>query len=388
MENGALSTSSSIGTEWSSFCARYSRAVGGIRSTSSTVTSHRGSVIGRLNFHVHGRDIRGHERENRSFVLKCRLVNHLILSRGPAILLRRIGSGSSSDSHSLASQKHNCLTKAAPPSSKVQPPPSSFKLQSNDVQVLSRVLFCGDSELLPLFEEESNARATHDYQWDEYRREISRHLSVHREAQAAASSCAKTIPLSKNESLATRLVASQIRGPHGSSSSRCGEDRAQIARSREEHAGLLLLSSSSSSKRVREKAHEVGVKRARKEESLRDENTEKEAGVGVKSGGSSSSNVCPYCGFVSSRKGNLKRHIELKHLHTLERKYSCAECSLQFSLKHHLLTHIKIKHERSNHVRCNTCGKSFVTQSNLRKHQRIMHHFDSNDGVTRETVPS
>jgi KRAB domain-containing zinc finger protein len=78
---------------------------------------------------------------------------------------------------------------------------------------------------------------------------------------------------------------------------------------------------------------------------------------------------CDICGFQDvTEKEDLEYHM-LSHMRSVEQSFFCEYCSKEFSRKHLLNRHIKLKHtEKQRTHKCPTCNKSFFTISTLKKH--------------------
>ncbi|ESO04607.1 hypothetical protein HELRODRAFT_144436, partial [Helobdella robusta] len=110
---------------------------------------------------------------------------------------------------------------------------------------------------------------------------------------------------------------------------------------------------------------------------------------------------CELCKHVFTSKGNLKRHLTVVHQGV--RSYSCSychklfgqkvslqwhclsvhksdedllmchQCGRQFSILRYLMRHVQTAHTQTSHkqYKCLLCVKSFVTKSELQKHQIV-----------------
>lgn len=82
--------------------------------------------------------------------------------------------------------------------------------------------------------------------------------------------------------------------------------------------------------------------------------------------------ACDVCSLKFTQKSHLKSHIKAKHSERTEKDHKCPECSYQtdrrFSLTLHLSTHSDIKS-----FYCDTCKKSFSNKVRLKRHIEYQH---------------
>mmetsp|Transcript_32346 Transcript_32346/g.56012 ORF Transcript_32346/g.56012 Transcript_32346/m.56012 type:complete len:101 (-) Transcript_32346:1248-1550(-) len=78
---------------------------------------------------------------------------------------------------------------------------------------------------------------------------------------------------------------------------------------------------------------------------------------------------CMYlrCGRSYTKKCNLKRHVEVKHLRML--KFKCEFCNKKFTTKQILIEHQDI-HTGSKSYECSICNQMFRLSSQLSTHRR------------------
>lgn len=82
---------------------------------------------------------------------------------------------------------------------------------------------------------------------------------------------------------------------------------------------------------------------------------------------------CKQCGKVLANASLLKEHVRIYHTAGGQNNYLCTVCGRRFHQKKRLTQHQK--HHGDKQFVCSDvgCGKSFVTTSLLRKHQKIVH---------------
>ena len=78
------------------------------------------------------------------------------------------------------------------------------------------------------------------------------------------------------------------------------------------------------------------------------------------------------CGKSFTTSGNLKRHI--KTIHKGERNYKCDSCGKSLNTSGYLKIHINTVHEGQRNHKCDSCGKSFTASGNLKRHINIIHN--------------
>ncbi|XP_050079679.1 zinc finger protein 616-like [Anopheles maculipalpis] len=85
---------------------------------------------------------------------------------------------------------------------------------------------------------------------------------------------------------------------------------------------------------------------------------------------------CDRCSFVSSRKSNLKLHIENVHLKKVVRR--CDKCDRNFTYVDSYYAHMRAKHNFGELLECKTCSKKFRHRSGLNGHINRKHNSNSN----------
>lgn len=98
--------------------------------------------------------------------------------------------------------------------------------------------------------------------------------------------------------------------------------------------------------------------------------------VGMKLSDGSEDNglSCEQCGMTFAKRGNKMRHILT--VHNRLKQFECDQCGAKFGLKADLGRHRFRIHE-SRSFTCETCGKSFVEESQLELHVRTTHEEDA-----------
>ena len=75
---------------------------------------------------------------------------------------------------------------------------------------------------------------------------------------------------------------------------------------------------------------------------------------------------CEICGTGFTTKGNLNRHM--KDIHSSIKPYSCYFCTMEFSRRDALISHLK-KHSNIRPFRCSFCPSSYKTKKALQEHE-------------------
>lgn len=77
--------------------------------------------------------------------------------------------------------------------------------------------------------------------------------------------------------------------------------------------------------------------------------------------------MCAFCKKTFNSNAKVQDHL---HQHNNDRPFKCEICSADFNSKYIYNSHMKIHNERVKACECTDCGKSFMTQSHLKKHQK------------------
>ena len=67
---------------------------------------------------------------------------------------------------------------------------------------------------------------------------------------------------------------------------------------------------------------------------------------------------CESCGKSFSKEGNLKRHIHT--VHEVDKDFKCGSCGKSFSVTSNLKKHIHTVHEGNKDYKCESCGKTYT----------------------------
>lgn len=80
---------------------------------------------------------------------------------------------------------------------------------------------------------------------------------------------------------------------------------------------------------------------------------------------------CDSCGKTYKTLANLKRHLDDTHSYKL---FQCETCDKQFTAKGNILSHHKRRHQQSDTTYlCPHCGKKYLTESSMYSHVRYKH---------------
>ena len=88
--------------------------------------------------------------------------------------------------------------------------------------------------------------------------------------------------------------------------------------------------------------------------------------------------ACDFCGYCTSKKGNLTTHMRT---HTEERPYACDFCYYRASVKSSLTTHMRT-HTGERPYACDFCDYRASTKGQLTSHIRRRH--DGGDGLKQK----
>ncbi len=77
--------------------------------------------------------------------------------------------------------------------------------------------------------------------------------------------------------------------------------------------------------------------------------------------------ACQVCGKSFVDENRLRKH---EKLHSADRPFVCEICTKAFTTQAHLKEHLKI-HTGFKPYRCDACGKSFIRAPDLKKHERV-----------------
>ena len=78
---------------------------------------------------------------------------------------------------------------------------------------------------------------------------------------------------------------------------------------------------------------------------------------------------CNICGLKIRSKRSLVNHTESRHMGISKKPYFCKDCGIHYSNTAHKLTHMD--QSKLEKFTCETCGKQFGFNKNLKKHKRL-----------------
>ena len=78
---------------------------------------------------------------------------------------------------------------------------------------------------------------------------------------------------------------------------------------------------------------------------------------------------CNICGLKIRDKRSLVNHMESRHMGISKKPYFCQDCGIHYSNTAHKLTHMD--QSKLEKFTCETCGKQFGFNKNLKKHKRL-----------------
>ena len=81
---------------------------------------------------------------------------------------------------------------------------------------------------------------------------------------------------------------------------------------------------------------------------------------------------CDKCNKSFTSTDNLRKHIDVVHKNI--KKYSCKDCSQEFSYYASFKSHRVLQHE-AEPSKCQLCEKTFTSKRQLKKHDSIVHEF-------------
>ena len=84
---------------------------------------------------------------------------------------------------------------------------------------------------------------------------------------------------------------------------------------------------------------------------------------------------CTYCDFCTKRKGNLKNHVNSKHLRpkNFQPKYTCPKCNRSYLHKNTMVHHLKYECGLEAKFHCHLCTRRYRQKSSLKEHVKNAH---------------